>query len=236
MKKRIIPGLWGLATAVWFSGCGMVSVPKLSSEQEALITEYAADAVMRHVNVYHTRLADLSLYEEKEEKPAESEEDTKGKMDEVADTPIVEVSEPSSYELGEVLLPEHCTLSYQGFEVLDSYPNAGEDEYVFAIDAAEEKKLVILHFDITNNGSEDAYTNIAAEKPYCVLKVNDNDKYFLLPTFLGNDLTTYQGSIGAGATYSMVMVAEIPKEQAEDIQTLRLSVSANDKTTVLDLQ
>ena len=50
-----------LAGVVLFSGCGATAMPSLTEEQENQIVKYAADAVMRHVNTYNNRLADLSL-------------------------------------------------------------------------------------------------------------------------------------------------------------------------------
>lgn len=235
MKRKILLTVTALSVMVCIGGCGMVSMPKLSDEQEEQITEYAADLVMQHVTVYNNRLADLSLYVDQEEPLEESEEDT-GKMDETADTPIVNSVEPASYDLQDVLLPDNFSLTFSGYDVLDSYPAAGDEDIVFAIDASVDKKLFIFHFAITNIGQDAAYIDITGEKPYCFIKVNDTNKYFIQTTLLEDDLTTFQKNVEAGETIPAVMVAEVPAELEGQIRSLELSVTVDDKTSVTNLQ
>lgn len=223
-----------LAGAVLFSGCGAMAMPALTEEQEDQIVKYAADAVMRHVDTYNNRLADLSLYEEKEEKPQETKEPASA-MDPTAETPVIDKSEePASYNLAQVLLPEGFSMEYTGYEVTDSYPQT--EEMAFVIDASQNKKLLVLSFTVTNNGAESTDVDINGKKPYCVLRINDTDKYFIQTTLLNDDITTYRGTIEAGAAVQLVMIAEIPEEKADSIEALKLSVTAGDKTTVTELQ
>ena len=221
-----------LAGVVLFSGCGATSMPSLTEEQENKIVKYAADAVMRHVNTYNNRLADLSLYEEKEEKPQETKEPASA-MDPTVETTVIDKSEePASYNLAQVLLPEGFSMEYSGYEVTDSYPQT--EEMAFVIDA--NKKLLVLSFTVTNNGTESVDIDINDRKPYCVLKINDTDKYFIQTTLLNDDITTYHGTMEAGAAVQLVMIAEIPEEKADSIEALKLSVTAGDRTTVTELQ
>ena len=119
-----------LAGVVLFSGCGAMAMPTLTEEQENQIVKYAADAVMRHVNTYNNRLADLSLYEEKEEKPQETKEPASA-MDPTVETTVIDKSEePASYNLAQVLLPEGFSMEYSGYEVTDSYPQTEEMAFV----------------------------------------------------------------------------------------------------------
>lgn len=223
-----------LAGAVLFSGCGAMAMPALTEEQEDQIVKYAADAVMRHVDTYNNRLADLSLYEEKEEKPQETKEPANA-MDPTADTPVIDKSEePASYNLAQVLLPEGFSMEYTGYEVTDSYPQT--EEMAFVIDASPNKKLLVLSFTVTNNGAESVDVDINGKKPYCVLRVNDTDKYFIQTTLLNDDITTYRGIMEAGAAVQLVMIAEIPEEKADSIEALKLSVTAGDMTAVMELQ
>ena len=169
-----------LAGVVLFSGCGATAMPSLTEEQENQIVKYAADAVMRHVNTYNNRLADLSLYEEKEEKPQETKEPASA-MDPTVETTVIDKSEePASYNLAQVLLPEGFSMEYSGYEVTDSYPQT--EEMAFVIDASQNKKLLVLSFTVTNNGTESVDIDINGRKPYCVLRINDTDKYFIQTT------------------------------------------------------
>ncbi len=223
-----------LAGVVLFSGCGATAMPSLTEEQENQIVKYAADAVMRHVNTYNNRLADLSLYEEKEEKPQETKEPASA-MDPTVETTVIDKSEePASYNLAQVLLPEGFSMEYSGYEVTDSYPQT--EEMAFVIDASQNKKLLVLSFTVTNNGTESVDIDINGRKPYCVLRINDTDKYFIQTTLLNDDITTYHGTMEAGAAVQLVMIAEIPEEKADSIETLKLSVTAGDRTTVTELQ
>ena len=63
-NRFLIRAVFLFIGAAMLSGCGATAMPSLTEEQENQIVKYAADAVMRHVNTYNNRLADLSLYEE----------------------------------------------------------------------------------------------------------------------------------------------------------------------------
>lgn len=218
------------------SGCGAMAMPALTEEQEDQIVQYAADAVMRHVYTRNMRLADLSLYEEKEEtEKADETKEPAGIMDPVADTPVTDRSEETASKgFADVLLPEGCSMEYTGYEITDSYPRT--EDVAFVIDASVGKKLLILSFTIANNGTESTYVDVNGRKPSCVLQINDTDKCFIQVTLLTDDLTTYSGSLDAGQEVPLVMIAEIPEEAADGIETLKLSVTAEGSSATAVLQ
>lgn len=225
-----------LAGTVLLSGCGAMAMPSLTEEQEEQVVQYAADAVMRHVDTYNTRLADLSLYDDKGENPEESKEPA-STMDPTVDTPVIDKSEEqASYNFAQVLFPEGFSMEYLGDEVLDSYPQTSDADVAVVIDASQGKKLLVMSFAVTNNGADSSSVDIGAQKPYCVIKINNTDKYFALVTFLDDDLVTYRGNIEAGEEKHLVMIAEIPEEKADNIETIKLSVTVDGKTATGDLR
>lgn len=88
-------------------------------------------------------------------------------MDPTVETTVIDKSEePASYNLAQVLLPEGFSMEYSGYEVTDSYPQT--EEMAFVIDASQNKKLLVLSFTVTNNGTESVDIDINDRKPYCV--------------------------------------------------------------------
>lgn len=214
-----------LATMFFLTGCG-ATLPEMTAEQEDKIVEYAAGLVMRHTNDYESRLVDLSLYSNpmEEDDTEEQKKEETGKMDEVADTEIVDVTEEGTMTLEEVLLPEGMELSYLGCRVTDSYPDGEGSDPFFALDATEGKKLVIMQFLIKNNSGQEAEIDIFSQLPMSTLVINGNETVGILSTMLLDDLSTFIGSIMDGGEVALVLIAETDCQNTEEISTLKLTI------------
>lgn len=224
--------LLGLVLA---TGCG-VRFPEMTTEQEEKIAEYAARAVMRHMQDYDSRLVDLSLYEEKDitdvENPSED-----NRMDETADTPTVDISgEGSSLTLEEVFSLTGVEIQYTGYLVADTYPEAQGDNPYFALDATEGKKLLVLRFTLHNMTAEAVELDIFSMAPKATVTVNDTVRKNAMSTMLLDDLGTFVGSIDGGEEMPMVLLAEIDQNAAADIRSLRLTVRTDVGTATVLLQ
>jgi len=223
-NRKSVLGL-ALAMVLLFAGCG-TTLPKMTTEQEDKIVEYAAGLIMRHTNDYESRLVDLSLYSNpmEEDDVEEQEKEETGKMDEVADTEIVDVTEEGSMTLEEVLLPEGMELSYLGCRVTDSYPDGEGSDPFFALDATTGKKLLIMQFVIKNYSGQETEIDIFSQLPMSTLVINGNESVGILSTMLLDDLSTFIGSVTDGGEVALVLIAETDCQSTEEIGTLKLTV------------
>ncbi len=193
------------------AGCG-AKFPEMSKEQEDRIVEYAANAIMRHVNDYDSRLVDLSLYSTppQETEQEDKEEDETGKMDAVADTDTVDVSEEASPKtLEEVLLPAGVTAVYTGCHMTVSYPEEEGEEPYFALDASDGKQFLVMEFAICNTTGEAVEMDIFSGAPRFTVVLNNTERVRTMSTMLLNDLSTYIGMLSSGEEIPLVLVAEI---------------------------
>ncbi len=223
-KRKSILGV-ALAGVLLLTGCGS-TLPEMTAEQEDKIVEYAAGLIMRHTNDYESRLVDLSLYANpmEEDKDAEPEKEETGKMDEVADTEIVDVIEEGTMTLEQVLLPEGMELTYVGCRVTDSYPDGAGSDPFFALDATEGKKLLVMQFVIKNNSGQEAEIDIFSQLPKSTLLINGTETVGILSTMLLDDLSTFIGSITDGGDVALVLIAETDCQTTEEVSTLKLTV------------
>lgn len=223
-NKKSVLGLV-LATVTLLTGCGAV-LPEMTAEQEDKIVEYAAGLVMRHTNDYESRLVDLSLYSNpmEEDDTEEQEKEETGKMDEVADTEIVDVTEEGTMTLEEVLLPAGMELSYLGCRVTDSYPDGAGSDPFFALDATDGKKLVVMQFVIKNHSGQEAEIDVFSQLPMSTLIINGDETVGILSTMLLDDLSTFIGSITDGGEVALVLIAETDCQSTEEISTLKLTI------------
>ncbi len=219
------------------AGCG-AKFPEMSKEQEDQIVEYAANAIMRHINDYDSRLVDLSLYSTppQETEPENKEEDETGKMDAVADTDTVDVSEEVSPKtLEEVLLPAGVTAVYAGCHLTDSYPEEEGGEPYFALDASDGKQFLVLEFIVCNTTGEAVEMDIFSGAPRCNVLLNNTERVRTMSTMLLNDLSTYIGTLSGGEEISLVLVAEIDGG-ITGVENLELHVSTDIGEAALVLQ
>lgn len=232
MKRRAIC-IAAILLLVTFSGCGS-KLPQMTYEQEQTIVEYAASAVLQHMEDYNSRLVDLSLYENLETEPDETE--SVG-MDPVADTDAIDVSsEDKQLSIGEVLSLSDLDLQYGSFEVLDTYPNDETENPYFTLDASNGKKLLVLHFTLQNMSEEDKEVDILSVAPQFIVTINDNIRKNALSTMLLEDISTYAGLLTASENQNLVMIVEIEEETAASIENMNLTVSTNMGSTTIPLQ
>lgn len=219
MKTRMTLGILAVALLGFFSGCGE-KLPEMSAEQERIVVEYAAQALLHHMKNYESRLVDLSLYVE-QEKPDEKEEE--GRMDPVADTPVTDIAEKPDDTTGteampsvspeELLMPEGVELQYTGFLVTDHYPQA--DAPVFVLNAEQGKALLVMSFTLTNQSEEAVKLDLLTSEVRGEVVLDGGEKAKVLSTLLLEDLFTYNGELGAGESRELVLVAEIGEDMTE---------------------
>lgn len=230
MKKGKLIGVL-LITTCMLTGCAD-NMPELTEEQSELIAEYAADLLLKYSPNYQYKIAD-----EEELMEAETEETTQTETQEQPETEEVgtetqeqtgeeqsqeenDMEKASEFNLASIFDLENITIYYQSFEVADSYPSGGS-ESGFSVNAPQNQKLLILHFDVENTGTEPINCDLLEKVNKVRVNVNDMGYREALSTLLPNDFTTYMEEIPAGEKRDIVVAVSIGEDMAqEDITSL----------------
>ncbi|MBO5031288.1 MAG: hypothetical protein J6C19_02960 [Lachnospiraceae bacterium] len=243
MKKGKILGILA-ASAVLLTGC-VDSMPELTAEQSDMIAEYAAALLLKYSPNYDYKIVsdeEVAAARAAEQEQAEEETQTENAEDisPAENVPQTGMSEEGEKENGQTetgeILPadevdfaaelgiDDLVLWYQSFEICDSYP---QDSSGFRLDAAEGKKLLVVHFDLEGNTEEDVDCDLFDSNLTLRMTINDTDSVTALSTLLANDLATYIDTIPAGETADVVAVAEIDDMTEEDVSALTLHISSD---------
>lgn len=221
MKIRVTFGILAVVLLSFFSGCGE-KLPEMSAEQERIIVEYAAQALLHHMKDYESRLVDLSLYAEQAEPDEKKEE---GRMDPVADTPVTDIAEAPDdttetktetvplVSPDELLMPEGVELQYTGCRITDHYPEG--DAPVFVLNAEQGKALLVMSFTLTNCSDASAKLDLLTAEARGEVVFGGGEKAKVLSTLLLEDLFTFNGELGTGESRELVLVAEIEEDRTE---------------------
>lgn len=247
MKKGKIIGLAVIATGV-LTGC-VDHMPEMNEEQSALIAEYAADMLLKYSPNYNYKIADEEVLAEAvgetvtEEKTEEvTEEASTEQMLEV--TTQVNVTEEmeaalniidaSEVDFAEVFEIEDAEIRYENMEICSAYPQK-EAGTGFAVNAAEGKSLVVIHMMIENT-SEAVITCDLFEKDMDIsINMNGGNFKKALGTMLVNDFSTYMEEIPAGESREAVIVAEVNKITAEEVNSCIIRMSTAEASVTAKL-
>lgn len=237
-----------IGAALWLAGCGN-EMPDLTEEQLEAVGEYTAQLLLSYDRNYQSRLVDVELLETQEvsevqetpqEPPQETPAPEESGMDPVEDTPVVNLGEGSSGQstvsLEEALgLQTSMTLTYTGYEILDSYPGDASAEEYFSIDAGTGSKLLVLHFTLQNQGEGTETADTLHQKSVIKVSVGGISTYSLT-TLLENDLSIYQESLNPGESRETVILAEYDAQTLQDVASVEISVKNEDKNATIRLE
>lgn len=241
MKKKMTTVFCMMAVMMGISGCGN-TIPDMSEEQEAIVTEYAAGLLLKYDKNYTTRLVDeeekeavqnaeseepLEQETEKEE-PTVSENQVMDEKNGVAELEAV-VNIGSFLELGAV------QVDYQGYEIVDSYTEGSEADLAFAMDASPGAKLVVTKFLLTNTGMEDAVCDVLSKEALFRIKYGSETKNALL-TMLSDDFSVLNTTIPAGESTTAVLIIEVKEEEAGNLPELSLIIRYHGDSVETKLQ
>lgn len=238
-----------LILAVALTGCGN-AIPDMTSQQEELVVEYAADVLLKHSKNYDSKLVELSVVREaeereaamqqavrqaaREEEQAEKEntekEDTSSDVEVIDNTGEAAVQNPSSIE--DFLKLDSVKFTYSGYETDSLYPQQGE-ELFFVMNATEGNKLLVLKFQTENLSDTETALDIAQSETRFKIVVNGVEKN-ALTTMLLNDLPYYQGTLGPKESQELVLICEVPEE--EEISSLSLIMRGAENATEISLE
>lgn len=245
MKKVWIKVLTVGIVGVCLTGCGS-TIPEMTEQQQELVVEYAAGELLKYDRNHVASLVTLEVDQEEEseetdslpaveqDEPAIDNEEEKGgvKADEVTVIDQTEESQPASVD--EFLKLDGVKISYTEYEIAESYPEETAEDAFFFMSATENRKLLVLKFQVENQASEEKELNFAQSQIRYKIVV-DGEQQNALTTMLLNDMEYYHGTLAPQESIELVLVGEVPIEKAEQISSLELIMKSVDETATISL-
>lgn len=214
--KRMRFGVLLLLAACVLSGCGKSEV-ELTNEQNDMIAEYIAGALLRYDMQYEEKLLytsaedEIEPEDEKTPLPAETEPPVSEPVEglEPEDDYTGQIEEVSYTGLNETIGLDGVEIAYKDSDFYSSYPKK-ENDY-FVIEAGVSKKLMVARFQLTNTSDETKKVDLSDAGISYLLKLGENE-YKPLLTALPDDLRYLTTEIKAGKKKTVVVVFEVPKD------------------------
>ena len=263
MKKYRILGVLAIS-AVMLTGC-IDSMPEMTSDESDMVAEYAAGLLLKYSPNYNYMLVSddelaaalnqraleeqlLAAETQQTDEEEADEEKTQEQQTPNAETPTEETSEEAVEEtpvqmlvdsstdlVMELGLAEQVSLRYQSFEICDSYPKDAKG--YSGIDAAEGKKLLVMHFDLENDTADKVDCQLFDYSMRLRVTINDSvtrnaEETPLLP----DDMLSYSGTLEAGEKTDVIAIAQIEEMSDSDIASLMLQISSSDNSCSIKIR
>lgn len=230
MKKRQIRLAAIMMSAMFvLTGCGLVApLHEMTDEERDIVVHYAAYVVGKH-NIYQkdgmTNANPEEWLEEQEdnlEEIAEEAGDTDASISNTGGAEQTQQSKPQKkISLAESIgLKKKASVTYQGFRTGESYQ---EGSY-YSLNTVVGKKFLIMNFTIKNTTSKEIKVDAFSKTPMYAVSVDGKEEIQAEQTFLTYSLSTYQGKLKSGESVDVVLLFEIPAEQAEKIKDVTLTL------------
>lgn len=222
------------AVSLIFAGCGS-SMPDLSKEQSAVISEYAASLLLKYDKDYNGLLEEVQeVLEEPETIP-----DVSGNTSDKEDRPEQDSDEEGNFVTGlyttvqDFYGLEGLEFTYAGWTLTESYSEDESSEIALAFDAAEGNVLAAAEFYVKNVSAEPVSLNMLELEPSIRLEVGGQVKK-VQPTMLLNELVTFVGTIQPEETLCLVLIAEYEENTVR--QTDSISILLRNESTNATIQ
>lgn len=162
MKKLICLSSLLFSASMLFTGCSN-EIPAMSQGEQEAVVEYAANIVLKYDKRQAARLKEVEEVElsglQEDAPPDAAATPEASTMEPDPEVEIVDPfgesqdSGPSELPLEDFLQVENVTFTYGGYEIADSYPEAGEGVY-FTMNATPGISLLVMKFTAQNTGTE----------------------------------------------------------------------------------
>lgn len=232
----IIPAL----LAVCLCACSLVAEVNLTPEQSSQIAEYAAGLLRKYDKNGATlkNLDSSQIWPELEVAPTEApteeptevptEEPTPSEptavIDGVSSTLEVEDAVVSSRSIADAIGVSDFDIRYASHEICKTYPKQEKNSWLISMSAADGDELLVVHFSISNVGSEDAICDLlSSNKKYRAL-INGAERINEQVTLVPDSFSQFRETIAVGDSKDAVLIFEISEELASDIHSLQLIV------------
>lgn len=249
---RLLMTFAGVVVMLSLGGCGN-AIPDMTEEQQDMVTEYAAQLLLKYDANYQStilteeqsreaeealiREAELAaLVQQQQEMQQAAEEGEKDNAE--TDSPE-EPAAPVYTDIDGFLgLSDSVDIEYAGYLVCDSYPESTEvnDWQGVARATSSNSKLVVFTFTLTNVSGSDYMLDMASLGAKFSFKINGEITKTSLTTLLTNDLVMYRNTIPAGETADAVLLIEMPTADTENFTGIKMTMKLGDsraETTIL---
>lgn len=258
MKKGKVLGLFAASvmSAALLTGC-VDAMPELTTEESDMVAEYAAGLILKYSPKYDYKIVseeELAAAKALMQEPDETESVEETQQSEVDETTSSDVSQGGAAESASTEQEENVgaeivssadtdvaaelgiddvIIRYQSFELCDSYP---QNNTGFSVDAAQGKKLLVVHFDIEGSPEEDIDCSLFEYNLGIRMNINEVSSVSVLNTIISNDMPSFMGVIPAGEIVDTVAVAEVNEITEQEIQSLTLRMSSNGQSCTVKLK
>lgn len=227
-------------------GCALVPSVDLTESEEKMIAEYAAGLLLKYDKNYQGSLREIEdegdeieIVENEEAKiPEIPEEDSEQPVyenevefseDLMAEEPnAAEATEYSNTSIAQEIGLDGFDVIYKSFKAYNIYPEEESDDLVFSLQSQNGMELLVLSFGITNNGDERKLCDVLNSDASFRLVINGNERVNANKTILLDDLSSYCEEIDGYGMANAVLVFEVAKGTADNIESLDLVVKKSD--------
>ena len=240
-KKGIACGALLCAMAMTMTACGN-QIPDLTEDESQRVGEYAAVTLLKYDANNRSRLVDPDVVIARLEKDAAKEagrQEQAPTEEQPGGTGASEVEMPTAQEDIMTSLEDFfglaagVTLTYQDYQIADSYPEDGSSDAYFALDASAGKKLLVLRFALTNGTAQEENVDFLSTASRYIITVNNSIRGNALTTMLSNDMSTYAETLQPGETQDLVLLLEVNEDAANAIQNISLHLkNASNEYTI----
>lgn len=255
MKKGKVLGLFAMS-AVLLTGC-VDAMPELTAEQSEMVAEYAAGLILKYSPSYNYKIVseeeiaaaktamqetdETETVENMETETTQADSEDKTGQDVSQEESSAGTEEDSGAEivlsadidLAAELGIDDVIMRYQSFELCDSYP---QNNTGFSVDAAQGKKLLVIHFDLEGSPEEDINCSFFEYNLGIRLKINDAGSAAALNTLIPNDVVSFTDVVPAGEIVEAVAVAEVGEITEQEIYELTLQMTSNGQSCTIKLK
>lgn len=220
--------------ALGISGCG---VTNLNEEQNAQAAEYIAGIMLKYTAGYEksliypvvttepvspeeTQTPSQTPEAEEPEKPAKSSKPTGGSQE----TDV-------SSDISNVMKLDGCKIEYKGMTECSSYKETENASY--GIFAEDEKKLVVVKFQIKNISSKDVKLNLHKKDITYQLILSNGNTVTSQLTLLDNDLNYLSQTVKKGGKVEGVVIFTVNKKA--DVKDVKLKAIGSNTTAEITL-
>jgi hypothetical protein len=242
MKKGVRVVALFLACSLMLCGCG-TSLFEMTEEEETVIVHYAAYVLAKH-NVYQKDgmvAIDQSLLEEEETVQISTEdvlpEETETQTEEAeqqtaggeagADSSAepenaISIAEAAGYD-------GQLDIVYTGFYTVNNF----QEGKAYSLDARSGYDFVVAQFTMTNISDEALDVNIMGSNLTFRMSYDGTTRIKEDVTLLLTDLSTYTGSIESGESVDLVLLFEVPEEEADSVSELAFYVDKDGENYII---
>ena len=194
---------------VALTGCDSLDY---TTEQEDVIANYAANILLRHDKNYKSDYISEEETTSKEEDTEVTEEETT-----TVDNSVNGDGINGDTNVGKVSSAEDVTSALH-------LPDDSSTD-IFVMKAVENSKLLVVKFNISNTTSQDISINIMSSVQKFKGIVNDAKKYNAQLTLLLDALNTYEGTLKAGTSQTLILVYQTQLDEKDDVKSLSVELT-----------